>query len=1803
VPIPIGSWSAGGLTPGGAAFYEIQPDANGLLTAQAHVESPSLQIRLALFDAQGDLLVRSDGRSTAQPDPLIEQHVAAGVAYVEVQDLSGSGTFELGTTLQPSSAPGQTLVLPPAFQEGNYAPIAVGDFTNDGILDIVAPDGVHPGIGDGTFGAPSPAGALVDPTQSTEPSAIAVGDFNGDHNLDAAVALAGSDSVSISLGNGDGTFQPATTIPLPSGGTPTAIVAGDFGTGHVDLAVTDTTLGVVYILQGNGDGTFSLTSTIPVGHGPDAIAEGDFTGDGRTDLAIADSITGDVTILLNDGEGLFAALPAIPLPGASTPTAIVAGDFGTGHLDLAVADSSRDMVDILLGDGAGGFRLGSSSSVGSTPVAIVAGDFGNGHLDLATADNNANDVSVLMGNGDGTFQPALHAAAGTTPLALAAGVFNGNGRLDLITGNAGSNDISVLLGKGDGTFEGPVADLPLNATSALVAGDFTGNGNLGVAVVNSGSDSVTILPGNGDGTFQRPLTVPLPQGSSASAVVAADFNGDGRIDLAVTDASLDEVSILLGNGDGTFRSLSPIPVTGAPTAIVAGDFNGDGHVDLAVADGSSTVTILLGNGDGTFRVLPPIRFGQPNNPPYPVAIVAGDFNGDGRTDLAVADRGTDDVTVLIGNGDGTFQVAPPISLGGGSPSTLSLLAGDFTNDGRTDLVVASTDFTIGDSIDVLQGVGNGNFVPLAPLSLGFGVVLPAAVVAGDFNHDGNLDLATADANGTATDDYTVYLGNGDGTFQTPPTVYTLGGTSRSTAIAAGDFANDGRTSLAISRTSPDSVQVELNNGDGTFSNPAATDLVRRQTPLVADLNGDGVPDVTTIDAAGDILFRAGRPNQPGIFAPPITVNPGDPSRDIAFVDTSLGPLVASVDANDDAISFFRSGPAGFTQVASLRTGSQPAQILAADLDGTGQTDLLVRDAGDGTISLFRGDGHGWFLPRVALPVGLGASDLAAADLNQGRLLDIVVTDRLSGEVDVLQNLGGGNFAAPVPYRAGNGPYGVTGSADPSSVSSAEGTASVTSGVFTAGGLPSLVALNPGSNTFGLLAGLGGGRLSNPSIFPTVSDPLVVRAIDFNGSGLSGLAILTAGGLYIERSDGHGGFLPPTEIDVGFEPNGLTVADLNGDGKPDLLVGNPLGDVLVLIGNGDGTFQAPEAVDQQVALAVDGPAGQTPGAFIFADQRANRLVVQTPGGATTVLGNSSTGLVSPGAVKLADLNGDGIPDLIVANSGSNNVLVYPGLGNGTFGEALNGGRGFFTGTNPEGITVADVNGDGRPDLIIANKGSNTVSILINVKTAGGFTFVPGPRLQAGEGPVATAVTNLPGDPAPALLVADSGSNSVRLLRGIGNGFFNDQSPVIYPVGTAPTTLLVGQFLGGPGQEVATVNSGSNTVTLISGVGTAAPAIQSIPSGGLDPGSAFAVTLPGNTLESLVVANGGDGNISLLSAGADGFALSSVVSSPAVPNPSALELAGFSGGEMEFYATSEGVESAAVLGFQLETSGGGTPTGAPGGSTVGLETGATAQLVSLNSTSLALVGTLLTVSINSPSEAEATAGGPAVAVAIGTGPSAGQSLRTSTDQSNGEVDETGGTDAPPSADAPVGSPWARYVTGADRALEQLRSEADQRLQQEQQPADSRAVPGPTGLHLEGGGTRAGEATSAVRERSVPQRPAQTQPDRSDTVDAAVVSLMGEEPAEFRLRPLARPVSTSSGTTAAPRQLEGMEEGAGPYASRRDDTPQDVRIRTAMSIAALTVISATAARAREGRSPRIPRWRGASPSAVIPHAPRRR
>ncbi len=1535
--------SGGGPT----AVYPIDVETDGMLSAI--VQPQGFSARLTMLDSQGRVLVQSDGLSPSDPYCVIDQDLTPGHYSLVVESTGGAGSYTLTTTLTPASAPSQPIpvgVSPAGIVAGDFGnghtDLAVANYGSDDVSIFL-------GNGDGTFQNP------VTYAVGSAPIALVAGDFGNGHT-DLAVANYYGNTVSVLLGNGDGTFQNPVTYAV--GSEPIAIVAGDFGNGHTDLAVVNRGAspdsGSVSVLLGNGHGTFQPQVTYAVGSEPEAIVAGDF-GNGHTDLAVANYGSNDVSVLLGNGHGTFQK--QVTYAVGSEPRAIVAGDFtGNGHTDLAVANYYDNDVSVLLGNGHGTFFQDPNSpyQVGNGPDAIVAGDFtGDGLTDLAVANRGSNDVSVLLGNGNGhgTFQDQMTYPVGPEPEAIVAGDFTSDGRTELALDYYGSNDVSILLGNGHGTFQNHVLNVLGDSPPAIVAGDFTDDGRTDLAVANSGSDDVSILLGNGDGTFQNPVTYAV--GTDPIAIVAGDFNGDGCTDLAVVNEGTypnysGSVSILLGNGDGTFQDRVTYAVGTDPIAIVAGDF-GNGHTDLAVVNElDDDVSILLGNGDGTFQDGGTYAVGS-----YPDAIVAGYFTGDGRIDLAVANYRSGDVSILLGNGDGTFQDGGTYAVGSYPDA---IVAGYFTGDGRIDLAVANYG---SNNVSILLGNGHGTFQPLATYPVGNG---PSAIVAGDFGN-GHTDLAVANY---YDNDVSILLGNGNGTFfQDPNSPYQVGACPD--AIVAGDFNGDGRTDLALANLGSNDVSILLGNGCGTFAAPGQFATNPCATPLVADVNGDGTDDVLVVDGAGNILYRQGIPGQPGTFEPPITVNPGTPSRDIAWVpDTDLGPVLASVDANDNAISLYAYRDGGFVWVESLATGHLPAQIIAANLNGDGMTDLVVRNAGDGTLSVFFGTEFvgpinpqfvtPQFFPPVTVPVGQGVSDVQAIDTTGSGLLDLVVTNQVSGQLGILRNLGNGTFGPLEPYRAGTGPSAIDTSSGAPVVTSLEVTAGVAAGPFTTGAPTDLLTVNPGSNTLCLLAGLGDGRFANPVNILKAGPTQVVRVAYFNQDGIPYIAVLgndTVSIYYL--GNGQGGFsaVPVSSYNAGLDPTGLTVADLNGpNGNPDLLIGNEYGDVLVLAGQGNGTFRPLLDSGENVALAVADLTGNGTKDIIYASQNLNNVVVDYGGGDRLPVGASS-GLLAPGAVAVDYLNGKNKPpDLIVANSGGNNVLVYPGLPNGQFGPALNGGKGFFTGTDPVGVTVADLTGNGRLDLVVADKGSNDVTILLNEPTAdGGFTFVQGPRLnlktatQQGIGPVATAIVPSPTGGPASLAVSVSGSNQVWLIPGVGGGFFNDQNPTIFDVGSNPGPILVGNLDGKP--ILVTLNHGSNNLTVIYDPMGSDPVTRTISSGGLGPVAAIEFSPPGSDIDIFVVANNDDGIFALLEVGPDGLNLTATETAPGVPNPTDLALLAFTDGQVQFYAVTEGSEAATLLTFQLGGETGGMPA-VPG-------------LQPLSNSALPLIATLLTLTI--------------------------------------------------------------------------------------------------------------------------------------------------------------------------------------------------------------------------------------------------
>ena len=1393
-------------------------------------------------------------------------------------------------------------------------------------------------------------------------------DFNGDGFADVAVVNSADNTVEILLGDGQGNFTPGETINV--GNSPSALVAGDFnGDGIADLAVTNSADGTTTIFIGQSDGNGHANgdfvqsgSPISVGNplanpgepavsNPVAIIAGDFDGDGKLDLATADSGDDTVTVLYGDGHGGFGNtaqdVQVLQLAPGSQPTSLVAAKFNSkinGFTDFAVADAATDTVSMILGQGNRTFHVNDPIVVRLSPQITVASEYmtsvamadfnGDGLADLVVSNIGDSRITVALGRGNGTFAPGKQFAsnAHNSPRGIVTADLNNDGRVDFVTADGiPATVVSVFGGRGDGTFlSAPQLQTnqgPLN----LAVTDFNDDGYADIVTANS--TNASLLFGNGDATFQSSTTV---SAGPANTVAIGDFNGDGRPDFVVTNyldpnsgSYLGQLTVLLGKGDGTFAATDTDPITLTPGdfAVAVGDFNGDGHLDLAVTNQfDGTVTALLGDGSGNFTALTPITVGS-----SPEALAVGDFNGDGNLDVATSNFGDGTISVLFGDGAGGFSTPQTVAVGQ-QPGQLAVanFNGDKSSSGHDiqDIAVkSSTDNVVRILFGAADAGENDNFANdnAAPLELAVGdntqdpVFYPEGIVAADFNGDGLVDLATTNSR---TNDVSVFINQGNGQFAAEQR-FAIGDAqnpaTQPDSIVVGDFNRDGRLDLATSNADSNNVSILLGDGTGKFALPDRFGSANvAKAPLLVDLNGDGTPDSVTMDAQGRVLLRLGRPGQPGVFAPPQVINAaavagGSTAADFAVFNDGSQHLIgvlnraAGQNSQNSVFTLYRIGHTGVPHVVStLQLGAHYDRIAAAKLNGDNRDDLAVLDSASGTLAKFVRSGTGFVASGTPTQIANAPSALLAA--NFGSAIDgLLVASSQTGTLNLLNSAG-----SMVDYRASTAPIGL----DVQDVTTTfDGAASLASGNLNDldDSIGDMAVVHGGTNTVSILLGKSGGGFVDPQpgqVIQTASQPIAVAIGKFNADKHSDLAILEADGrVEIFLGDGHGNFALGGSYDVGTSPVGISVNKVNGDNKNDLMISNRAGDVVTLLGNGDGTFRTFTRAGQTMSLAVDG------GNVVVTNQSSDRVVV--PGSSSA--SQRDDGVNAPTAVRLTDnlgnsidLNADGLPDMVVANSGANNVLVYLGAAGGGFDLAHP--LSFATGTDPVDVEVADINGDSKQDVIVTNYGSNDVSILlgtgdssVDATTGKSNLLKPGVRLNVGQGPVSTQVVLQPGHANPDLLVTNSISNSVYLLPGVGGGFFNDVTPTQFLTGSNPVQTVVGNFNEHMG--FVTLNYASNSLTFYSSF-SGGGAGQEISSGGTSPLTAVAFGLNSDGTTDLIVGNNGNGVFSVFEGDQAGLSLVNSFTGDALEHPAALAIMG-QGQDLQLLALDEGDESVHVF----------------------------------------------------------------------------------------------------------------------------------------------------------------------------------------------------------------------------------------------------------------------------------------------------
>jgi len=708
---------------------------------------------------------------------------------------------------------------------------------------------------------------------------------------------------------------------------------------------------------------FSAATNFAVnGSGSQAIAAADFNRDGIIDLVTANFLSSNISLLLGNRNGQFTNAGTFSTETGLGPRSIVAQDFNLdGNMDIATANFNSNNVAVFLGTGQGSFTMATNFAIGDEavgPIFIAKVDFNrDGKMDLATTNFSSENISILFNDGLGNFNSVnkIDLADAVGPRGLAIGDFNQDGNPDLATANFNTNNISILLGDGSfGIINTVNFDLGATLPFAIVSGDFNQDNFLDLATAN-GDNSVSILLGDGLSNFTIINKFDLLEGITPQSLQTADINQDGLLDLIAANSSSNNLSALLGDGTGNFINLTtlPLPLAKGVQNLITADFNLDNKLDLATANQTSgDISVLLNNCTVTCSG----TFANANN--ITISDIAGpqsstiaDFNRDGLLDLATANPGNGNISLLLATGNNSFSGTNNFATGGIQP--FSLTNGDFNRDGNFD--IATVDVAT-NNVYVLLGDGTGNLGVSNTTQLTSSQ--PVAILTADFNRDGLLDLATANA---GSNTISLLFGLGDGTFNIPIDFNLNGGIGPFSLIAE-DFNRDGSLDLATANLGSNTISILLGSPFGfSLVNNFGVGSSSPRAIATGDFNRDGSPDIVVVNSGSNNL---------------------------------------SILRND--------GNANFTTLNNIQLSGaiKPVAVSVADLDLDGNLDIALANATTNNISLFFGNGNNSFVFDSNLPLGIGRepSSITIKDINKDTTPDLIVTNSSSLSVSLLLNL-------------------------------------------------------------------------------------------------------------------------------------------------------------------------------------------------------------------------------------------------------------------------------------------------------------------------------------------------------------------------------------------------------------------------------------------------------------------------------------------------------------------------------------------------------------------------------------------------------------------------------------------------------------------------------------------------------------------------------------------------------------------------------------------------------------------------------
>ncbi len=1416
-----------------------------------------------------------------------------------------------------------------SYSTGAYAyKVVCGDLNGDGKPDMAVTSGngnnidvfLNTSTGPGSISFAAKATFAVAGT----PWGITIVDLDGDGKLDLAIANTSVSTVSLLRNtSSSGLLSFATKVDLTANGNPRSISAGDLdGDGKPEVIVSTSAGKLSVFHNASTSGTLSFGSKVdytPVNTAGE-VGIADFDGDGKPDIAYGNSGYSSVSVFRNSPAQapptITSFTPTSAIPGSSVT--ITGTNFNTtasnnvvffGSTRATVTAASANSLTVTVPVGViyapitvlnTGLSLAAYSTASFMPTysgkgsitandlapkvnfttdigpwtAVMADFDGDGKPDIATANySGTNSVSVLRNTsttGAASFATKIDLTAGVSPRYIAVGDVDMDGKPDMVVSNStfGSGAALVSVFRNTSTsgaisFAAKVDLTATNRPTGIAIGDLDGDGKPDVAVANESSNVVSVFLNTcTTGNVSFAAKVDYATGTSPEDVVIADLDGDGKPDIAVANQSSNTVSVLRNNctvGELNFFAKADFSTASSPFRIVVGDIDGDGKQDLAVSNVSSASVSVLRNTStsGTISFATKADFTTSN---YPYGLGIGDLDGDGKPDLVTGGNTSGAYASILKNTStsGTISFASKNDYYLNN-AVYGTIIGDVDGDNKPDLVTTNVGAS---SVSVILN----SPAPAPPVVTSFSPVKAAVGASVNINGSG---FSTTAANNI------VFFGD------TKATVTSASATSLTVTVPAGasfSVLSVLNTENKMTGFSSDRF-LPTYSGKGTlgsFDFDAKVDVTAGSTSVgvvTGDLDGDGKPDMATGNYDGNNISVYRNTGSSGVlsFATKIDYAANTQPRMITMGDlTGDGkPELAVVHTGSSIVSVYKNastvGTLSFDAKIDFTLPSISMGVLIADVDMDGKPDLLVSNQSSSSISIFQNisgtSGNIMLAPRVDLATSSSPFGISVGDIDGDGKPDIAVS--CGSGISVLRNtgsLGVLSFAAKADFTTGSSPQGIK-LVD----LDGDGKLDLATACFQSNTYISLLRNTSSSGTISFATKID---------YTSGTNPFDLAVGDFDGDGkpdlvASNQSTSTVSVYRNQSTSGTVSFATKVDMATASVPNGLAAADMDGDGKVDIVTACQSSLVSVIRNNPiipppTITSFTPNKAAVGATVNITGTNFSTTPAnnivFFGATQAtvsaatATSLTVTVPTGATyapiTVLNTeiklaaysaanfmptySGTGTIlatdfspkvdfSVGSntrmAAMGDLDGDGKPDLAVTNGGF--VSIFRNTGN--VGTASFAAKVDYATSNTcaTGITIADMDADGKPDVIVTVQCSgNVVSVFKNTSTSGSISFAARKDFATIANPPYVFVNDIDLDGKPDIILGGNGSDKIGVFRNTSSGTtinFAAEQTFGLGDGTGLYDVKIGDLDGDGLTDVVFLSAGKTYFTVLRNTG--------------------------------------------------------------------------------------------------------------------------------------------------------------------------------------------------------------------------------------------------------------------------------------------------------------------------------------------------------------------------------------------------